>query len=218
MKRYWFIVPCFLIFLSLLGCTPSFLYVPAPTVYVREEFSPQDTTARITVLPFESPSYYPEIGIYTSKLFFQHLLKKKGFEVSFSPETNWYERGKDWNGKTGLAAEEGRKLMSDYILIGSVDYYMIGHITSNKVTITARLIEVTTGETLYFATGYGSGKPGRTYYILDLKAGETTPSATSVLYAVVDHMVKDCFDRKNYRFKSLNKFFSFARKEEPPHD
>ena len=218
MKKHLFIIPCFLTLLSLLGCTPSFLYVPDPTVYVREGFPPQETTARVTVLPFESPSYYPEIGMYTSKLFFQHLLKKEGFEVSFFPETNWYEKGRSWNGKTGLAAEEGRKLMSDYILIGSVDQYLVGHITSNRVTVTTRLIEVMTGETVYYATGYGSGKPGRTFLLLDLKAGETTPSTTSVLYAVVDHMVKDCFDRGMGYFKSLNKIFSFAHEEETPLD
>ena len=89
MKKYLFIVPCFLTFLNFLGCTPSFLYVADPTVYVREGFPPQETTARVTILPFESPSYYPEIGMYTSKLFFQHLLKKKGFEAFLSQETNW---------------------------------------------------------------------------------------------------------------------------------
>ncbi len=178
------------------GCTPSFLHLQAPEVYVRKEFPTQETTATLTVLPFESPSYYPEIGMYTAQLFFQRLLGKKKFEVSLSQTTEWYERGRDWNGKTGLALDQGKSLKSDYILIGSIDYYRVGHITSNKVTVTARLLEVKTGDTLYFATGAGSGKPGKTFLLLDLKAGELTPSATSVLSAVVDHLIEDCFEKQ----------------------
>jgi TolB-like protein len=204
MNAYRVITPLLVVLFNLWGCTPSFIHIPDPTVYMRKELPPQETTVKLTVLPFESPSYYPEIGMYTSKLFYQQLLKKKEFEVSFSQEADWHERGGSWIGKTELAVEEGRKLMSDYIIIGRVDHYMVGHITSNRVTVTTRLIEVKTGETLYFATGYGSGKPGRTFLLLDLKAGETTPSAISVLYAVVDHIVKDCF-KKNGRWGPLKK-------------
>jgi TolB-like protein len=204
MKEFRFTTILFLIVLSLWGCTPSFLYVSDPTVYVREKIPPQETTSKLTVLPFESPSYYPEIGMYTAKVFFQRLLEKEEFKVSFSQGTDWYKRGKSWIRKTELAVEEGRKLKSDYILIGSVDYYLVGHITSNKVIVTARLIEVKTGEIIYFATGYGSGKPGKTFLALDLKAGEKTPSTTSVLYAVVDHLVKDFFDNKNGLLRPLN--------------
>ena len=204
MKAYRFITLLFFTVLSLWGCTPSFLYVSDPTVYVRKEFSSQETTSRLTVFPFESPSYYPEIGMYAAKLFFQQLLEKKEFEVSFSQDTDWYEKGRSWIGKTELAVEAGRRLGSTYILIGSVDQYLVGHITSNKVMVTVRLIVVKTGETIYFATGYGSGTPGKTFLILDLKSGENTPSATSVLYAVVDHIVKDCFERKKCYLGPLN--------------
>jgi len=204
MKAYRCSTLLFLAVLSLWGCTPSFLYISDPTVYVREELPPQETTSRLTVLPFDSPSYYPEIGMYTAKLFFQQLLEKKEFEVSFSQDTDWCEKGKSWTGKTELAVEEGRRLGSDYILIGSIDHYMIGHITSSRVMVTARLIEVRTGETMYFATVSGSGKPGKTFLLLDLKSGEHTPSATSVLYAVVDTIVKDCFERKKGYLRPLN--------------
>ncbi|KPJ60750.1 MAG: hypothetical protein AMJ42_01370 [Deltaproteobacteria bacterium DG_8] len=204
MKKYGFINLLFLTVLSLWGCTPSFLYVSDPTVYIRKDISSQEAPSKLTVLPFESPSYYPEIGMYTSKLFFQQLLEKKEFEVLFSQETDWYEKGRNWIGKTELAVEEGRKSRSDYILIGSVDQYLVGHITSNRVTVTVRLIEVRTGETIYFATGYGSGKPGKTFLLLDLKNAESTPSATSVLYSVVDHIIKDCFDRKKGFLGPLN--------------
>jgi len=204
MKGYRFITLLFLIVLGLWGCTPSFLYIADPTVYVRKEIPNQETTSKLTVLPFESPSYYPEIGMYTAKLCFQQLLEKKEFEVSFSQHTDWYERGGSWVGKTELAVEEGRRLKSNYILIGSVDQYLVGYITDSRVTVTARLIEVKTGETIYFATGYGSGKPGKTFLSLDIKGGEKTPSATSVLYAVVDHIIKDCFDRKKGYLRPLN--------------
>jgi len=204
MKAYRFIILLFLAVLSLWRCTPSFLYVSDPTVYVREELPPQETTSRLTVFPFESPSYYPEIGMYAAKLFFQQLLEKKEFEVSFSQDTDWCEKGRSWVGKTELAVEEGRRRGSDYILIGSVDQYMVGYITSSRVMVTARLIEVRTGEPIYFATICGSGKPGKTFLVLDLKSGENTPSATSVLYAVVNHIVKDCFDRKKGYLGPLN--------------
>lgn len=199
MKIYRFITLLLFTVSSLFwGCTPGFLYVSDPTVYVRKKISLQETTSKLTVLPFESPSYYPEIGMYTAKLFFQQLLEKKEFEVSFSQYADWRERGRSWIGKTEMALEEGRRLGSTFILIGSVDQYMFGNITSNRVMVTARLIEVSTGETIYYATGYGSGKPGKTFLFLDTKSGENTPSATSVLYAVVNHIVKDCFDKKGY--------------------
>jgi len=207
MKKYRFINLSFFAILSLWGCTPSFLYLSDPTVYIRKDIPSSETISKLTVLPFESPSYYPEIGMYTSKLFFQRLLEKKGFEVFFSQKTDWHERGRTWMGKTQWAVEEGRRSRSDYILIGSVDQYLVGYITSNRVIVTVRLIEVKTGETIYFATGYGSGKPGKTFLILDIKNAENTPSTTSVLYAVVDHMIKDCFDRKRGYLRHLNIIF-----------
>jgi len=197
------IILLFVTFFSLWGCTPSLIYIANPTVYVREELPTQETTSKITVLPFECPSYYPGIGTYTAKVFFQQLLKKEEFEVSFSQQADWFERGGSWVGRTELAVEEGRRLKSDYILIGSVDQYMVGHITSNRIMVTARLIELKTGETVYFATGYGSGKPGKTFLLLDLKAGEHTPSATSVLYAVVDNIIKDCFGHRGFLSRIL---------------
>ena len=215
MKDHRFIILLLLAFFNLWGCTPSFLYVPEPTVYVRKALPSQEKPSKLTVLPFECPDYYPEVGMYTAKLFFQRLLGKKEIkDIVFSQYTDWHERGESWVGKTALALEEGRKLNSDCILIGSIDYYLIGHITSNRVTVTVRLIEVKTGETIYFATGYGSGKPGKTFLTLDLKAGEPTPSATSVLYAVVDHIVKDCFDKNKIYLKPLKNIFSSFHNED----
>ena len=121
MKKYGFIILILATLFNLWGCTPGFLYVPKPTVYVKEGLPPRETPLRLAVLPFESPDYYPEVGMYTAKLFFQKLIERREFkEVSFSQETNWYERGGGWNGRTELAVEEGKRLKSDYILIGSI--------------------------------------------------------------------------------------------------
>jgi len=203
MKRHTRTMLLFTVLATLWGCTPGFLYLSDPIVYEKKVLPRQETLPTIAVLPFESPSYYPEIGMYTSKLFFQRLLEKKAFEgVSFLQVSDWYEKGMSWHGKTALAIELGREHNSDYILLGSVDQYLIGYITSNKITVTARLIEVATGDTMYFATEYGSGKPGKTFLVFDLKAGEPTPSASSVLYAVVDRIMKDCFKNNYFRFLS----------------
>lgn len=207
MKRDGVLILILAALFNLWGCTPGFLHVSKPTVYVREGLPKRETPPRLAVLPFESPDYYPEIGMYTAKIFFQKLMERREFkEVSFSQETDWYERGGSFNGRTELAVDEGKNLQSDYILIGRIERYQVGHITSNDVVVTVRLIEVETGETIYFATGHGSGKPGKTFLIMDIKSGEPTPSTTSVLYAVVDHLIKDCF-RRNY-WKSLNRLFS----------
>ncbi len=205
MKRHKRTMLLFTVLATLWGCTPGFLYLSDPIVYVERDLPRQEALPTIAVLPFESPFYYPEIGMYTAKLFFQRLLEKKEFAgVSFLQVSDWYEKGMSWHGKTALAVELGREHNSDYILLGSVDQYLIGYITSNKVTVTARLIEVATGETLYMATEYGSGKPGKTFLALDFKTAEPTPSASSVLYAVVDRIMKDCFKHSGY-FRFLSK-------------
>jgi TolB-like protein len=208
MKRHKRIMLLFTVLATLWGCTPSFVYLSDPIVYVKKDIPQQETLPNIAVLPFECPSYYPEIGMYTAKLFFQRLHEKKEFEsVSFLQVSDWYEKGMSWHGKTALAVELGRELNIDYILFGSIDQYLTGYITSNKITVTARLIEVATEETLYFATEYGSGKPGKTFLMFDIKAGEPTPSASSVLYAVVDRIMKDCFKHSGH-FKFLSKISS----------
>ena len=214
MKKYRLIILVFALFFNLWGCTPAFLHIPDPTVYVKEEIPAQETPSIFAVLPFESPYYSPEIGMYTAKLFFQKFLEREELkEVLFFQGTDWYEKGGSWNVRTERAVEEGRRLKSDYIIIGSIDRYLVGYISSNSVTVTVRLIEVETGETMYFATGNGSGKPGKTFLILDLKAGEPTPSTTSVLYAVVENMVDnivdDCF--KNNYWESFSKIFPSVR-------
>ena len=197
--------------LSAAGCTPSYLYVPDPTVYMKKGFPDHDDTPTLTVLPFEGPSYYPEIGMYTAKLFYQKLLERHGsLTASLSQDPDWYEKGMSWNGKTAMALEAGRRDESDYILIGTVDNYLVGHITSSRVIVTARLIEVSTGETLYFASGYGSGKPGKTFLLFDIKSGEYTPSTTSVIAAVVDNLVKDCFGIFTGYLEPLNPLISLV--------
>lgn len=196
MKTDWIILLLTVVVLGSTGCTPSIIYVADPTVYLQKDLAPQEASPKLVVLPFESPSYNPDGGMYTAKLFYQRLLSRKALgEVVFYQETDWYTRGRSWMGKTGLALQEGSKRQADYVLIGSVDYYLIGHITPSAVTVTARLIEVATGETVYFATGYGSGKPGKTFLLLDYKAGSYTPSVTAVLTAVVDNLINDCFNR-----------------------
>lgn len=196
MKPYGWVVLILCLFFHGLGCTPGFLYVSKPTVYVKDGLPKGKTPVRLAVLPFASPDYHPEIGMYTAKLFFQKLIDRREFqEVFFSQETNWYERGGSFHGRTDLAIDEGKRLTSDYILMGSIERYKVGQITSNDVVVTVRLIEVETGKTLYFATGYGRGEPGKTFLIMDTKAGEPPPSSTSVLDAVVDRLVKDCFKR-----------------------
>lgn len=190
---------------STAGCTPSYLHVPAPTVYMKKGVPAYDETPTVTVLPFEGPAYYPEIGLYTAKLFYQELLERHGsFTVFLSQDRDWYEKGMSWNGKTALALQAGVRDGSDYILIGSVDNYLVGNITSSRVIVTARLLEVNTGDTLYFASGYGSGQPGKTFLIFDTKPGERTPSNTSVIAAVVDNLVKDCFGRFTGYLEPLN--------------
>jgi TolB-like protein len=207
MKAHWFFILLVVVFLNSWGCTPSFVYVPNPTVYVKKDLVQHEVSPKLAVLPFESPFYSPDTGMYTAKLFYQRLLARKEFrEVFFFQGTDWYTQGKSWMGKSELAREEGRRRQADYVLIGSIDYYLVGHTTRNAVTVTARLLEVATGETLYFATGYGSGKPGKTFFFLDYKSGEYTPSATSVLSAVVENLVKDCFSKG--LFKSLKSIIS----------
>jgi TolB-like protein len=217
MKVHWFFVLLVIGFLNSWGCTPSFVYVPDPTVYVKKDLVPHTVSPKLAVLPFESPFYNPDSGMYTAKLFYQRLLARKEFrEVFFSQETDWYKKGMSWMGKSELAREEGRMRQADYILIGSIDYYLVGHTTPNAVTVTARLLEVATGETIYFATGYGSGKPGKTFLLLDYKSGEYTPSATSVLSEVVDNLIKDCFSKG--LFKSLKTTISKTSYSAAVHD
>ena len=153
------------------------------------------------VLPFESPSYFSEAGIFTAKLFYQRLLEQEEFtDIFYSQNSDWFEKGMTWSGRTELAIEEGRRAEVDYILIGSIDYFLVGHITTSRVTVTARLLEVMSGETIYFATGYGSGKPGKTFLFFDSRAGEHTPSPTAVLSVVVNNMVRDCFRKGWFNF------------------
>jgi TolB-like protein len=217
MKAHWFFILLAIGFLDSWGCTPGFVYVPDPTVYVKKDLASHTVSPKLAVLPFESPFYSPDSGMYTAKLFYQRLLAKKEFrEVFFSQETDWYTQGKSWMGKSGLAREEGRRRQADYVLIGSIDYYLVGHTTPNAVTVTARLIEVATGETIYFATGYGSGKPGKTFLFLDYKSGEYTPSATSVLSAVVENLIKDCFSKGFFR--SLKTIISKTSHSATVHD
>jgi len=182
------------ILLSLWGCTPAFLYLSAPVVYVKKDLPRHGISAKLVVFPFESPSDDSGIGMYTAKLFYDRLLKQEEFSaVAFLQVSDWYEKGGSLQGKTELAAALGRDFQSEYVLIGSIDYYLVGHITSNRITVTAKLLETATGETLYYATEYGSGKPGKTFFPLDLEAGETTPSSSSLLCAVVDRIVKGYF-------------------------
>jgi len=217
MKAHWFFILLAIGFLDSWGCTPSFVYVPDPTVYVKKELAPHKVSPKLAVLPFESPFYSPDSGMYTAKLFYQRLLARKEFrDIYFSQETDWEKRGMSWMGKSELAREEGRMRQADYVLIGSIDYYLDGHSIRNAVTVTARLLEVASGETIYFATGYGSGKPGKTFLFLDYKSGEYTPSVTSVLSAVVDNLIKDCFNKGI--FGSLKAIISKTSHEETAHD
>lgn len=196
MKAHRFFILLLIAVLKSGGCTPSFVYVPNPTVFVKKDLIEREFSPKLAVLPFESPCYSPDSGMYTSKLFYQRLLARKEFsEVLFLQETGWYEKGMSWRGKSELAREAGSMHQADYVLIGGIDYYLDGHTVRNAVTITARLLDVATGETIYFATGYGSGKPGKTFLLLDYKSGEYTPSATSVLAAVIDNLINDCLNR-----------------------
>lgn len=182
------------ILFTLWGCTPSFLYLSDPVIHVKKDLPGNGVSAKIIVFPFESPADYPGLGMFAAKLFYERLLKQEEFrEVAYVEVPDWYEKGRSLQGKTELAAELGRDLQSEYVLIGSIDYYLVGHTTSNRVTVTARLMETATGETLYYATEYGSGKPGKTFFPFDLETGETTPATSSVLNAVIDKLVKGYF-------------------------
>ena len=174
MKSYRFIFLFIAALACIWGCTPSYIFAPNPTVYVKQDFTCETLPQTLMVLPFESPSYFFEAGLFTAKLFYERLLEKQEFtDIYYSQNSDWFEKGMTWHGRTERAIEEGRRAGVDYILIGSVDYYLVGHITTNRVTVTARLIEVLSGETMYFATGYGSGKPGKTFLLLN-----ATPSAS----------------------------------------
>ena len=183
------------------GCTPSYIFAPNPNVYVKQDFACKTLPQTLMILPFESPSYFFEAGQFTAKLFYESLLEKEEFaDIYYSQNADWYEKGITWHGRTERAIEEGRRAGVDYILIGSVDYYLVGHITTNRVTVTVRLIEVLSGETMYFATGYGSGKPGKTFLFLNATPGEHTPSPTAVLSVVVNNMVRDYFSSGWFSF------------------
>ena len=183
------------------GCTPSVIVAPRPTVYVKQDLAHYDLPQTLMVLPFESPSYFLEAGTFTAKLFYQRLLEQDEFSnIIYSQNPDWFEKGFTWNGRTELAIEEGRRAEADYILIGSIDYFLVGHINTNQVTVTARLIEVMSGETIYFATGYGRGKPGQTFLFFDSRPGEHTPSPTAVLSVVVNNIVRDCFRKGWFSF------------------
>lgn len=194
MKSHRFIFLFIAALACIWGCTPSYIFAPNPTVYVKQDFACEHLPQKLMILPFESPSYFLEAGGFTAKLFYERLLQQDEFtEIYYSQDSDWFEKGMTWHGRTELAIEEGRKAGVDYILIGSIDYYLVGHISTNRITVTARLIEVLSGETMYFATGYGSGKPGKTFLILDAKPGQHTPSPTAVLSVVVNNMVRDYF-------------------------
>jgi hypothetical protein len=183
------------------GCTPSVIVAPRPTVYVKQEIFDCDLPQTLMVLPFESPSYFLEAGTFTAKLFYQRMLEQDEFtKIIYSQNPDWFEKGLTWNGRTELAIEEGRRAEADYILIGSIDYFLVGNITTNQVTVTTRLIEVMSGETIYFATAYGSGRPGQTFFFFDSRPGEHSPSPTAVLSAVVNNIVRDCFRKGWFSF------------------
>ena len=150
MKSHRFIFLLIAACLCIWGCTPSYIFNPSPTVYVKQNLSREDLPQTLMVLPFESPSYFSEAGIFTAKLFYQRLLEQEEFtDIFYSQNSDWFEKGMTWNGRTELAIEEGRRTEVDYILIGSIDYFLVGHITTSRVTVTARLIEVMSGECSY---------------------------------------------------------------------
>ncbi len=176
------------------GCLPSYVRVSPPVVYVKEGFPSSIGSSRLIVLPFDSPSYYPEIGFSAGNLFYRSLLKKGTFgEVFFYQDPEWHERGRTWSGKTELAIEMARRTGYQFVLVGEVESYRWGKVASPHVALTVRLIDAETAQTLRFVGGTGRGKPGNTYLLFNTERPEESPSTSKVFAAVIEDLVSRFF-------------------------
>ena len=198
MKSYFFIIcnPArhafyiLTVFLLCSGCHPGYIVPARVEVFSQNRSEQLFVPGHLAVFPFYSTLVQNEMCRSVALKFCQEIGKKNIYtKITFldnSPGTNRLD-SRDLLRKEAVLRARDRH--ADLALIGFIESYMPGTATDTNISLSAMVVDVSQGDSLWWGADRLTGKPGNTFLLWDAALSPDAPSANKLLDRSVRRIV-----------------------------
>ncbi len=186
----------------LCGCHPGFIVPSTVDVFIKKSVRPFLITGHLVILPFECPGASSEPGREVALQLKENITRidylKKVTPIEEAPWRKQIETRYDRLQKTLKIA---RQTEADLVLTGSVEGVLFGNLDETATTISARLLSVKTGKTLWWGKHRVTGKSGKTFFLLDAMLPADPPDLHRLLTYSADKITSEIFPKSDLLLK-----------------
>ncbi len=167
---------------SVCACLPGWTVPSRPEIFISHNLGTYASTGRVAIMPFQNDHYAQQLGTEAAEFVKQALMARRMFKESMVIENAfWHNRQVDTAAVINQALCDVQAQGFDLLMVGDILDYMPSTAGETKAVISARLIEIASGETLWWGKASCSGRGGRTFLLWAEDLSGDPPLAKSLL-------------------------------------
>ncbi len=186
-------------------------------VFTKKSARKLKKNSHLAILQFQTSESTPELGLKASKIFDEKISKKHFFKtITIIEDTSWFKREERF--KINKAVLQARSLNADLLLFGAIEDYMPADNIETKVTLAVKLINVASGELLWWGRKKTVGKPGNTFLFFAKFLSPSPPDVEKLLNKAAQNIIDDIFQEVHKEKKPgfLSRVLNKLRTSKPP--
>lgn len=183
------------------GCYPGIIIPSKVMVFSKKPLDSKYRSKKLAIVPFNTSVMKPDFGITVGKIFEKEIAKRHFFEsIVLIEETPWDKQITITEQKIRAAVFEARERNADLLLWGEIEEFQIGTLSRPEITITVKLIDVSTSSLLWWGSGKTSGIPGNRFLFWAQIPPEEAPPASKLIKQVAQKLTVSMFSETNQFF------------------
>jgi hypothetical protein len=164
------------------ACYPGWTVPSRPEIFITRNLGHYARTARVAVIPFRNDYFDRQLGAEAAGCIKQALLHKDLFtEITVIEDAFWHNRKVDTGAVINQALYDVQADGFDLLIVGDVKAYQPSSAAETKAVVSARLIEIASGKTLWWGQASCTGRRGKTFLFWAENLSADPPSAHYLL-------------------------------------
>ncbi|MCX8044279.1 MAG: hypothetical protein N3B18_09155 [Desulfobacterota bacterium] len=194
-----------------MACRPDFIMPSNVAVITQRSLNTYCNKAKLAIIPFETDTHHPDLGIKIGKLFEEEIIKRRCFtDVIMIEETPWDKQLTLQGQKLQAGIAEARRHNADVLLWGIIEHILYTTLSHTRFTIQAIFIDAHTSEVLWRGRAEAEGIPGDTYLFWGQYVPDEAPPVMNLIHQITKDMTDAIFSDQ---FINISQFYKSEKIE-----
>jgi len=176
------------------GCHPGYIVPGKVETISRSSLIHLSNTGHLIIFPFETIEHSPKLSLEAAERFNEEINKYNFFKkITLIDDNSLLIDFKNHQLKIQKALYYANEQNADAILLGKVEEYSYSVSVDTKVSLKIMIIDVKSGEKLWWGGKTVIGKQGNTFLLIGNRLSPNPPSAQKLLLNAVKKITASIF-------------------------